>query len=332
MSCTCRLCDSNGISLRCACEACANCGACARLSVLAVQHVRCRAHGAQPTASARDCPRCAELGRPCRAHLPSQSPKPAATATPPAESARAATLPSQSPMFHAPPDEKVLQHALRGLVVTLESVERFERTARYGNGLRGWLSDADGSHREDEVTRAREDESLAELLQVESEDDVRWPMAAAARDRFLNALMATELEGDRPERDPNWEKAREIQRRLRELESDAGTAIPAAVLRMLVATATAQSVLEEICDRVGQAFASPALRDRWAADAAPKVSAAKTPGRPKKDRARATPTIGRLALGRELVMWALAVWEGKPFDPPAWVPEEYRPKPEEKVA
>lgn len=323
---------------RCSCPICAACDRCARLSALSPRHVPCRLHGAQPGDDAVTCPRCCELGRRCHVHLtptaaptPSQSPKITAAPAPVESVPTAAPASSQSPSpARVERPETQVQHDLRQVLLALEPVEAFER-GRYGNGLKGWVSDADGSHREEEVARARETEAMAALLAVDDETDARWPLAAAAREKFLRALMESPIQGDREDRDPQWERAREHQRRLRELESHAATAIPAAVLRLMCATATANSSLREVCERAGESFASPALKGRWAADAAPKPKGDGKVGRPKKDRSRPAATVGRLALGRELVLWALAVWEGRPWTAPAWVPREYRP-PVEKTA
>ncbi len=330
--CVCMLCDPNGTTARCSCPTCERCRVCARLSTLAKRHLLCRLHGAPPGEDPVTCPRCVELGWPCLAHVQARAATAPPKSSPAAESpppTAASTTTATPPLLHPAPTATALAHDARRLVVALAPITQFEARARYGNGLQGWISEGDGSHGDGEILRDRETEALGELLTVESETDARWALAEGARARLLKALLATEIPGDRPDIDRDWEHARAAQRRLRALESHASTAVPAAVLRQLAAAATEQSTLSEIVERLGESFASLALKGRWAADAAPRPKG--TPGRPKKDRSRAGAAIGRAALGRELLLWALAAWEGRPFEPPPWVPWEYRPQPEKNA-
>jgi hypothetical protein len=109
--------------------------------------------------------------------------------------------------------------------------------------------------------------------------------------------------------DVDWSRALAAQRRIRALASRESTAVPAAVLQLLAATAPPGTPLAAVCDRVGQHFAAPALRAAWS-------TPAKRPGR---DRTVPPAAIGRGVLGRVLLEGALCAWRGEPWTPPAWL-------------
>lgn len=224
-----------------------------------------------------------------------------------------------------------LEFQLWRVLTDLDAVAAFERTARWGNTLAGWASEADGTRTD--ATRDEEVARLAELLQVDPGDagDPRAGRAAEARAAFLRHLLAAPLPGDRSDRDPDWHRALRHQRQLRELESMRATRVPGAVLRLLAETAPPGTPLRDACERVGVSFAHPALRDAWEAEAIRREVArlarrATHPkgGRPPADR-RPPPRVSRVVLGRELVAWAVAAWRGEPHEAPAWCPEGYRP-------
>ncbi|MFO0652341.1 MAG: hypothetical protein U0326_39345 [Polyangiales bacterium] len=220
-----------------------------------------------------------------------------------------------------------LHRDLAAVLADLELIEAFERTARYGSALRGWVSDADGTR--DTATQEAEVERLVELVFERDahgalrpreipKEHPRHRAVADARARLVGALLgSSERSIERDEEDRDWTHAIALQRRLRALGSHASTAVPAAVLRFMAARCPRSMSLGEVCDAVAIAFASAVLRDAWerarVEEAAAKISrlrrdGARCGGRPRGTRQRPSPALARAAFGRELVAWAVDVW------------------------
>lgn len=134
--------------------------------------------------------------------------------------------------------------ALRRTLADLDMVERWEARAHYGS-----------AH-----------EMMLRGVQAEDVDEkTEWP----ALNRDVRETILARLASGSPSRgeasDPDWTRARENQRRLRELEADPTTVRAAAVLRFLQSHATTEDCTtpEALYVRVGWAFASPPARERW---------------------------------------------------------------------
>lgn len=219
-----------------------------------------------------------------------------------------------------------LHRDLALVLADLEQIEAFERTARYASALRGWVSDADGTRntatRDEEVTRLvdlvfeRGDDGALRARDVEGSEASRRPVALA-RKRLVTALLGSPSPAlSEREDDPDWTHAIALQRRLRTLESNASTSIPAAVLRFMAARCPRSMQLGEVCEAVAMAFANVALRAVWQrANAASVVAAIERSnpqsGRPRVARERASPRVTRAAFGRELVALAVEAWRAR---------------------
>ncbi len=213
------------------------------------------------------------------------------------------------------------------VLADLELIEAFERTARYGSALPGWVSDTD----ETRVTATRHAE-VERLVEFVFERDAhgalrpreipkehpRHRAVVDARARLVGALVGfSERSIEREEEDGDWSHAIALQRRPRALGSPASAAVPAAVLRFMAARCPRSMSLGEVCDAVAMAFASAVLREAWerarVEEAAAKISrlrrdGARCGGRPRGTRQRPSPTLARAAFGRALVAWAVDVW------------------------
>ncbi len=248
-------------------------------------------------------------------------------------------------------DPMDLHRDLAAVLADLELIEAFERTARYGSALRGWVSDADGSR--DTATREAEVERLVELVferdgegalrpRQLSAEHPQYRAVAEARSRLVSALEGGPLRSiERDEEDRDWSHTIAQQRRLRALGSHASTAVPAAVLRFMAAQCPRSMSLGDVCDAVAMAFASAVLRDAWerarVEEAAAKISrlrrdGARCGGRPRGTRQRPSPALARAAFGRELVAWAVDVWLARAsVQPSRSCLADYLPKPDRQA-
>ena len=185
--------------------------------------------------------------------------------------------------------------ALRRTLADLDTVERWEARARYGSTLelmqRGVQTDLD------------------------EPEDVAWgSLNRDERDTIL-ARLASSV-GPRREalEEPDWTRARELQRHLRELECDPATVRAGAVLRFLQSHATAADCAtpEALQVRVAWSFARPDARERWRkAGYVPPGERGKVVKRRRGGPGqRATELETPQGWGRSLVSGAVLAWTG----------------------
>lgn len=195
----------------------------------------------------------------------------------------------------APPKPPAPSDNLRAVLRDLDLIERWEHVARYGSALRVL-----GQFADDETPV-----SWADL----SDDDREAIMA-----RVRGGLLTT---GAKVQRDPDWTRARDLQRRLRAMECTPGLSEQAAILRYLQSHATPEDVhdLSGLYVRTGWTFAAPETQATWR-DAGFRPPEEKPEKKRKRAGRPARAVVGVIPLdtvkpegaGRECVKAATRAW------------------------